>query len=47
MLTVKGRSPQQGMWRTSAPESLSPEGDDEDRQGMMEKAEPVSTRYRQ
>ncbi len=46
MVTVKACSPQQGMRRPSAPDNPGLEGGDEDRHGMMEKAEPMSTRYR-
>jgi hypothetical protein len=46
METVKDFSPQHGMERPSAPVKLGPEGTRLDCQGMMEKAEPVSTRKR-
>jgi hypothetical protein len=46
MVTVKGCSPQQGMRRPSAPDNPGPKGGDKDRHGIIEKAEPVSTRYR-
>jgi hypothetical protein len=44
MVTVKGHSPQQGIRWPSAPERLGPEGGEDDCQGIMENAEPVSTR---
>jgi hypothetical protein len=44
MVTVKSRSPQQGMQRPSAPARLGPEGGAEDCHGIMGNAEPVSTR---
>jgi hypothetical protein len=44
IVTVNAFSPQQGIRRPSAPERLGPEGGVEDLQGIMEKAEPVSTR---
>jgi hypothetical protein len=44
IVTVNAFSPQQGIRRPSALERLVPEGGIEDLQGIMEKAEPVSTR---
>jgi hypothetical protein len=44
MVTVKGRSLQQGIRWPSAPERLGPEGVLADFQGIIENAEPVSTR---
>ncbi len=38
MVTVNGCSPQQGLWRPSAPVKPGPEGGEEDRHGIMEKA---------
>jgi hypothetical protein len=46
MVTAKDRSPQQGMRRPSAAVRVGPEGRDDDSKGIIEKAEPVSTRYR-
>jgi hypothetical protein len=44
MVTVQDRSPQQGIRRPSAAVREGPEGVSVDSQGIMEKAEPVSTR---
>jgi hypothetical protein len=44
MVTAKHHSPQQGMRRLSALQRLGPDGGAGDRHGMIEKAEPVSTR---
>jgi hypothetical protein len=44
MDTVKGFSPQQGMRLPSAAVKEGPEGGSEESHGIMEKAEPVSTR---
>ncbi len=43
MVTVR-RSPHQGIRRPSILDNPGPDGGEEDCQGMMEKAEPVSTR---
>jgi hypothetical protein len=44
MDTVKDFSPQQGMRLPSAADKEGPEGGSEESHGMMEKADPVSTR---
>jgi hypothetical protein len=44
MVTVNHLSPQQGIRRPSAPERLGPKGGSGDFHGMIENAEPVSTR---
>jgi hypothetical protein len=44
MDTVKDFSPQQGMRLPSAADKEGPAGGSEESHGMMEKAEPVSTR---
>jgi hypothetical protein len=44
IVTVKGHSPQQGIWRPSAAVRVGPTGMSEDSQGIIEKAEPVSMR---
>jgi hypothetical protein len=44
IVTVKGRSPQQGIRRPSAAVRVGPTGVSEDSQGILEKAELVSTR---
>jgi hypothetical protein len=44
MVTVQDRSPQHGIRRPSAAVREGPEGVSVDSQGIMEKAEPVSTR---
>jgi hypothetical protein len=44
IVTVKGCSPQQGMRRPSAADKDEPAGAAADFQGIIEKAEPVSTR---
>jgi hypothetical protein len=45
--TVKDFCPQQGIRHPSAPARLGPEGMDLDFHGMIEKAEPVSTKNQQ
>jgi hypothetical protein len=44
IVTLKGRSPQQEMRRPWAAVRVGPLGVSEDSQGIIEKAEPVSTR---
>jgi hypothetical protein len=46
MDTVKDFCPQQGMRRLSAADKEGPAGGSEESHGIMEKADPVSTRWR-